>query len=210
MPRRVRDLKGNRYGRLTVESFSHAGKDAVWHCICDCGNTVNVRRGNLVTGSTKSCGCLKIERIKSANTTHGHSVGGKMSRAYNIHRMMLQRCYDKNHIAYERYGGRGIVVCDRWHIFQNFLDDMGVPPEKHELDRIDNNGIYEKNNCRWVTRMIQGSNKRNNINITFEGVTLTMSQWARIRGISIDTLWHRLRAGWSTSKAISLPVRKRK
>ena len=141
------------------------------------------------------------------NTKHGHASGGKVSGTYYSHRSMLQRCYSKNHAAYERYGGRGITVCDRWLDFKNFLADMGERPKGCELDREDNNGNYCKENCRWVTRMVQGSNKRNNVHLTFEGVTLTLSQWSRIRDISLDTLWHRIKAGWPVEKAIQQPKR---
>lgn len=143
------------------------------------------------------------------NTKHGHAAGGKISGTYYSHRSMLQRCYDENHCAYPRYGGRGITVCDRWrNSFENFLADMGERPLGKELDRINTDGNYDPTNCRWATRMVQGSNKRNNVILRHKGRDLTISQWSRETGISLDTMWHRVKAGWPTEKVIEKPTRK--
>jgi hypothetical protein len=133
-------------------------------CQCDCGNQKVIRAGDLKRGSARSCGCLSAELAKDrmlARKKHGHSVGFKQSPTYGTWCAMTQRCSNKNSTAYKYYGGRGIAVCDRWSLFENFLFDMGNRPEGKTLDRIDPNGDYELENCRWATWAQQVSNKRN-------------------------------------------------
>jgi hypothetical protein len=106
---------------------------------------------------------------------------------------MRQRCLNPNHTAYHNYGGRGIRVCDRWGVFQNFLDDMGKRPSRfHTLDRIDNDGHYEPSNCRWATRDEQAANRRTNVLLDYMGERTTLSEAARRSGIPLDTLWRRI------------------
>lgn len=127
-------------------------------CLCDCGNITIVLGTNIRSNNTKSCGCRR-KRVASTigkNKTHGMSY----TRTYRSWIKMKERCLNPNHDHYHRYGGRGIKICDRWLLsFENFLEDMGDRPEDRSLDRIDNNNGYEKNNCRWATRIEQNINR---------------------------------------------------
>jgi hypothetical protein len=118
------------------------------------------------------------------------------------------RCYNPNRCDYERYGGRGIRVCDRWlESFSNFLDDMGSCPGGYSIDRIDNNADYAPENCKWSNNIEQANNKRNNHFIEHMGKTLTVSQWSRELGVNRKTIVTRLRDGWDPVRAISTPSR---
>ena len=122
---------------------------------------------------------------------------------------MKQRCLDPKNKRWDRYGGRGIKVCDRWMSFDNFLVDMGLPPSRnHQLDRINNDGNYEPSNCRWVERRQQANNMSTNVRLTHDGQNLTLTEWARIKGIAPQTLWARLyKHQWEVAKALTEPVR---
>jgi hypothetical protein len=139
------ELLGISKGRLTV--LEERGKEV--YCRCICGNTKWVFRTNFLAGYTQSCGCLRNEKISEANTTHGKT-------GLAIHwcwKAMKRRCYNPNHRAYKWYGGRGIRVCEEWLKFENFYRDMKDGYKKGlTLDRIDHNGNYTKENCRWLTK----------------------------------------------------------
>lgn len=133
--------------------------------------------------------------------------GWHKTRVYSIWDKMKARCYNPKQKGYERYGGRGIRVCDRWHDFQNFLEDMGEPPtDRHSIDRIDNDGNYEPGNCRWATPKEQANNMSTTTFLEFDKERLSLSDWAEKTGINKKILAGRLRDGWSVEKALSTPV----
>lgn len=136
--------------------------------------------------------------------THGYAcrVGGK-SKTYRTWQYMKKRCFNKNDTNYKNYGGRGITVCVRWMMFENFLEDMGEMPIGHSLDRFPNNdGNYEPSNCRWATKKQQSQNTRRTRLVTFDGVTMCIKEWATTIGISPKTLTSRINAGWKMSRAL--------
>lgn len=149
------DLSGHRFERLLVIKKAVLKKpgQAKWVCQCDCGNVLDIRSQDLRDGSSRSCGCLKVE----LQTKHGLSY----SDEYHIWVDMRARCTNQRYKTYKHYGGRGIKVCERWSDFASFIEDMGPrTSEKHSIDRIDVNGNYEPVNCRWATNLVQARNKR--------------------------------------------------
>lgn len=144
-------------------------------------------------------------------TKHRHNKRGKESKVYRTWANMIKRCNYIHYQYYNDYGGRGIKVCQRWRKFENFLKDMREPPsDEHTIDRVDNNGNYCKENCRWATRKQQQRNKRNNRMITFNGRTQCLSAWAEELGINHRTLRSRFFLGWSVKKALTTSTRRRK
>lgn len=203
--RKVTDMSGRVFGRLTVLKLLGRAKwgDWFWECRCECGVIKKCLGSALRSGNTRSCGCLVIDTQRSRKTTHG----GSYSETYSIWNDMRYRCLNKNHQAYHNYGGRGITVCERWLKFENFLADMGERPPGLTIDRKDNNGNYCPENCRWATRKEQANNSRHNRLITFNGKTLNMSQWANALGMSTDRLDGRInKLGWTIERALTTPA----
>lgn len=201
------DLTGQDFNRLTVVGYSgRKKKQPSWYCRCNCGNITSVQAGCLKNGKIKSCGCLNVEKVKQSNTSHGHSRGGMVSSTYASWSSMLSRCQDVTHKSFHHYGGRGITVCERWQKFENFLADMGVKPKGKTLDRKENDKGYCPENCRWATMKEQCNNRRSNRFITFDDKTLTLSMWADKMGVSKNTLYYRIKMGWTVEKALSTPV----
>lgn len=201
--RKLIDLTGQKFGRLSV--IKHLGS-TYCECKCECGNIVNVLTSNLKSGHTKSCGCLNKELSKQRHFKHGKT----QSRLYHIYHSIKDRCYNKNYKRYNDYGGRGIAVCDEWQDdFQAFYDWSINNGYKDNLtiDRINNNGNYEPNNCRWVGMKQQQRNKRNNRNFTINGETRCLSEWCDILGLRYGTVLQRINVyNWSIEKALELEV----
>jgi hypothetical protein len=208
---RVKDITGQRFGRLTVTA--HAGKSSakrghLWACRCDCGTAVTVHGSSLRGGNTRSCGCLQRDKARAAGDrtrTHGMT----RTTTHNIWSGMLQRCRDPNRKDYPRYGGAGVTVCDRWLSFETFLADMGERPAGRTLDRVDGSKGYEPGNCRWATPTEQNRNTSANRVIEAHGERMPLSAWAERTGINSRTLLARLRRGWSEERAVSTPTDKR-
>lgn len=166
-------------------------------CRCSCGTQRLVGVYGLLKGQSLSCGCYQRDRVSQLLTTHGHSSRRGPSPEYRAWAGMVGRCYRPSQSCYERYGGRGIRVCDRWRdSFAAFLEDMGPRPTAlHTLDRTDNDGDYAPGNCRWATREEQGANTRRTIRITWRGKTQTLVEWARETGLPYLYLYHRRALG---------------
>lgn len=196
------DRAGHRYERLValerLPAKSKTDTNARWFCRCDCGRSTVAYGQDLDRCKVKSCGCLNAERIMQ----HGMSD----TPVYAVWQAMLQRCENPKAQGYENYGGRGISVCEKWHTFEGFFKEMRNPAPGYSLDRIDNDGNYCKENCRWALTKQQANNKRKNRRIEFNGETKTLAEWADHVGIGWFTLRSRLDVyGWSVEKTLTTP-----
>lgn len=178
-----KNLTGQRFGRLLVVELvdSPAGSKipTKWRCLCDCGNIVEVQSANLKSGCSKSCGCLQKELAARKRTTHGQTG----SRMYVIWQHMIARCTRKNNASYDLYGGRGITVCAEWLSSFEAFRDWSVAngyADNLTIDRIDVNGNYCPENCRWLPHSEQQRNKRNNTFVEHGGIEKTVGEWARV------------------------------
>jgi hypothetical protein len=200
------DLTGRRFGRVIVLGLSSTrrGHHVDWICRCDCGTEWPVTGPNLRTGDTKSCGCLKIDVATARLTKHGGASARGAHPLYDTWLNMNSRCHNPSNPAYSRYGGRGIAICSRWSDFANFAEDMGSPPAPGmSVDRIDNNGDYSPENCRWADDVEQGNNKRNNRIVDTPRGSMTAAEAARSFGISYAKLRTRLHRGQPVAELFS-------
>lgn len=181
----MEDLSGKVFGNLTVISFNHRkGSRYLWNCLCTCGTFTKSDRSSLVGGKAKSCGCVRVGRIKTALTKHGKSD----TRFYKIWQGMKKRCLNPKATSYKFYGAKGIKVCDRWLSFENFEADMWQGYEDNlTLDRIDNSEGYNINNCRWVSMSVQDYNKpisnRNNSGCVGVYFDKKLNKWRAYIGV---------------------------
>lgn len=207
------DLTGQKFGRLTAvyeEKRTEYGARR-WLCECECGNEKIIHQGALMSGHTRSCGCLRKEELIERSTKHNRCH----TRLYNIYAGMKQRCYNENEAAYKNYGGRGIIIGDDWmgdDGFEHFYDwsmSRGYSDDL-TIDRIDVNGNYEPDNCRWATSPEQSRNKRTNILLTFNGETKILRDWCKITGIDYSVAKARYHKGWEVERVLFQPVKKLK
>ena len=206
---KLKDIKGQKFGKLTVleraEDFiGPSGRETQWLCKCDCGNTVVVRGHSLRNGHTKSCGCAAIE----ASTKHGmHNT-----RIYAEYMKMKHRCLNNNNPSYFRYGGRGITICDEWLGENGFINFYNWSithgyADNLTIDRINNDGNYYPENCRWVDMKTQANNRSNNNIIEYNGTKHTVSEWADIYGLEYYNLYNRIfNLNWPIDKALNTPI----
>ena len=177
------NLNGKKFTYLTVLGFLATEKK--WECLCDCGKLKITGANHLLSGNTKSCGCLAKECLIKRNKTHGK----RHTKEYNIYRHIKDRCYNEKSKDYANYGGRGIKVCDRWlKSFENFYEDMCQCPKNYSIDRINVNGDYSPENCRWADDKTQNRNRRNNIYINFKGEKRLLIELAEEYGFNYESL----------------------
>lgn len=175
---------------------------------CECGNVVAIRVSAAKDHDTRSCGCFNLEISKTNNAKHGEA--SRRTPEYRAWVSMRGRCFNKNDHGYARYGGRGISVCERWmgsDGYSNFLEDMGRKPSAdHSIDRIDVNGDYCPENCRWATRIQQQRNTTSNHVVSHNGISKCLAEWAEDVGMNANTLHGRIISGWTIERALTEPV----
>lgn len=195
---RTKDISGLRSFKLVAVSHSHTDHNgqSVWDCICDCGGRAKATANSISRQQRKSCGCDRR---------------AKFPPEYSVWKGMIQRCLVSSHKFYKNYGGRGILICERWMSFELFFLDMGSRPHaKSQLDRIDNNGDYRPGNCRWASTHDQNRNKRTNRIIEFSGKTMCVADWAVELGLRPTLINQRLSRGWSEHRALSKSPRSKR
>jgi hypothetical protein len=195
-----KDLTGERFGKLVVESIHSRGNGVRWLCRCDCGGQTVIRSSPLVA-KTRSCGCLIKDSCKRLFTKHGLTN----TPLHGIWCQITQRCTNPSNPAFPNYGGRGIKMDEGWQAsFVAFRDAVGDrPTPKHTIDRIDNDGPYAPGNVRWVSREVQARNRRTNRLITANGITRTLAEWIALSGLAATTVERRLKRGWPPQEAVT-------
>lgn len=202
------DMIGEKYGRWTVLYPTENTRKV--HCRCECGNEADVYKTNLKSGISRSCGCYKIEKATQDQTTHNESH----TRLHRIWRSMKARCRDKNH---SYYGGRGIKVCPEWeNSFTAFRDwmisqgyDENHPKGEQTIDRINNDGDYCPENCRLANAKQQSENRRTRHELTYNGVSMSITEWNDKMGYPEGCIDNRIRKGWSIERAITETPKRR-
>lgn len=203
---RVSDLTNKKFGNLLV--IERRGSDvkgqALWLCRCDCG-VEKVVRGHDLKGGVKSCGC---SRIKNCGL---YQHGLSKTKLHSTWRAIKDRCYNENNKSYRFYGGRGIKVCEEWLNdfvpFYEWSNSHGYS-ENLTIDRIDPDGDYSPDNCRWIDRVAQANNTRRNIYITIDGETKTLAQWCPLLGVNYHSVQTRIYKGWEPKLALTTPFNK--
>lgn len=207
---RAFDLSGMEFGDLTViERCGTRNGNAMWVCWCRCGNYTRVSASSLMSGRTRSCGCLRVHRNRQLFLTHGGAMFGEKERLYSIWCSMKYRCEVETSSAFADYGGRGIRVCDEWHSYEKFRSwalQNGYS-DMLSIDRIDVNKNYEPNNCRWADKGLQANNRRSNVVLEYGGECHTVTEWGKIMGINPSTIRARLKRGWPVEDSITKPKR---
>lgn len=193
---KVHDLTGQKFGLLKVLGLEETNtRKTYWKCLCECGNIKTVRSDSLQCGAIRSCGCIKKQQDR-INLTANHSHKMSKTRLYHIWQNMKSRCSNPNNQDYQRYGGRGIAVCKEWeNSFSEFMKwaNKSGYSETLSIDRIDFNGNYEPNNCRWATPKQQSNNRSSNHLVTIGKETMNISQWCEKYGIKLSVIRGKIR-----------------
>lgn len=202
---KYKDISGQKFGRLTAlyKLRNYHKHGSYWLCACECGNFKEVYLGSLTSGATTSCGCYHKEISKNVNLKHGK----RHTRLYKIWKGIKQRCYNSNNTYYRNYGGRGIIICDEWlRNFINFYDwaILNGYNDNLTIDRINNDGNYEPNNCRWATAKQQARNRSYCKYFTHNGKTHCIKEWCEILNLNYKTISTRLSRNWTIQKALEL------
>ena len=212
---RINDMTGQIFGRLVVVKIHCRNNGIHWLCKCECGGQTIVKTGHLNSGGTRSCGCLKSECCRKASkiSAKKRSLPFKNKRKLkDLRRNIINRCTNPKDKRWANYGGRGISICQEWIdnpiLFYQWAIDNSYKPGL-QIDRIDVHGNYEPNNCRFVDIITQMNNTTKNRNITWNGKTQTVSEWAREIGIRPQALIHRFTRKWSLKRAMTQPYRER-
>lgn len=197
------DLTGQKFNHLTVEGLNRSQNGTLfWDCICDCGKHTVVRGSNLKNGSVKSCGCIN-------HIGHTRTHGESHTKLYERWISMIYRCTNPKHSAYKWYGARGIRVCNEWQSYEGYKKWVMAtrPNETYTVERIDVDGDYCPDNCKWIPLSEQANNRTSCIMITHEGVTKNLTEWCSELGLEYKMVHNRLKKlGWTFEKAISTPV----
>ena len=183
MKKVIHDLTGQRFGRLVVIGVDDRNtRKTYYYCQCDCGTVKSIRSDGLLSGAVQSCGCLHKE-VATENVQQNHKHKMSRTRPYEIWQGMKRRCYNPNDARYDRYGGRGITICDEWRedfsAFYSWALANGYA-DNLTIDRIDNNKGYSPDNCRWADAETQCRNRSSNIKITIGNATKTLTEWCEI------------------------------
>ena len=209
-----RDFTGERFGRLTAICYTgkntKQGRNAIWLFRCDCGNYVERVAIGQKYSKVPSCGCYLKERAGALNRTHG----GRHERLYYVWMDMRRRCYDPKDTNYKRYGERGVRVCEEWNDYAKFREwanasgyDKNAKKQHCTIDRIDNNGNYCPENCRWVDSKTQSNNRSTNKIVEYQGRRQTLKQWTDELGLKYALVQKRLMSGWTAERAFNEPSR---
>jgi hypothetical protein len=204
------DLTGAKFGRLTVlglDQEKSTKKRKYWVCLCDCGTQCSKYGGNIKAEKVKSCGCL-VKEVQLEIAAKRKLFTHEQLKMRHIWQLIMRRCYNPQDCTYKYYGGRGITVCERWHDFNLFYEDMSPRFPGFSLDRIANNEGYSFENCRWTDAKTQANNRRSNRLEVIDGVTKTVAEWCELYEIENPSMvYQRLKRGWTMHDALSVPPR---
>lgn len=215
---KVKDMSGQKINHWTIIRCVGRGKNggAIFECVCDCGTVRIVSGSSIRSGASTCCGCIRPDQTGKNGSNYKH--GGRKERLYRVFRGMIDRCENTHDPNYHRYGGRGIKVCDEWRndysAFRKWAYENGYieDAKKYEctIDRIDNDGDYCPQNCRWTNSIVQSNNRSTNRFVEINGECHTLSEWSRLNNIPKDTLLRRINVyHWPLERAIFEPARKK-
>lgn len=206
------DLTGRVFGRLTaLEFLGRKNHSSLWRCRCECGNTTESTRASLISGTAKSCGCYRSERMSRLQYKHGERGGEKRTSRppeYRAWDSIKQRCTNPRNKDWDSYGGRGIKIADEWATdFAAFFAHIGPrPSDRHSVDRIDGTGDYAPGNVRWTDWHEQANNRKNNRLVCWDGRDMTLKQASVAASIPYKTVKGRVQKGWDVLRALTTPL----